>query len=70
MVIAPDGNLDRLEAAVAEWPPLLEGLMLEFELCYLKLEYGGSCDPRARAIRAIASTRTMNNTARRNSHGD
>jgi hypothetical protein len=39
-----DGNLDSLETAVAQSPPPLEGLLLEFELCYLKLEYGGTCD--------------------------
>ena len=39
-----DGNLDTLQAAVAQSPPPLEGLLLEFELCYLKLEYGGACD--------------------------
>jgi hypothetical protein len=39
-----NGNLDRLEAAVAQSPPRLEAILLEFELCYLKLEYGGTCD--------------------------
>ena len=39
-----NGNLDRLEASVAQSPPPLEALLLEFELCDLKLEYGGSCE--------------------------
>ena len=39
-----DGNLDHLETAVAQSPPPLETLLLEFELCQLKLEYGGTCD--------------------------
>jgi hypothetical protein len=39
-----NGNLDRLETAVAQSPPPLETLLLEFELCYLKLEYGSTCN--------------------------
>ncbi len=39
-----DGNLDSLQAAVAQSPASLEALFLEFELCYLKIEYGGKCD--------------------------
>jgi tetratricopeptide (TPR) repeat protein len=39
-----NGNLDSLETAVAQSPPPFQGLLLEFELCYLKLEYGSKCD--------------------------
>ena len=41
---ALDGNLDSLETAVSQSPPPFEALLLEFELCYLKLEYGGKCE--------------------------
>jgi hypothetical protein len=40
-----DGNLDTLETAISHSPPPFEALLLEFELCYLSLEYGGKCDP-------------------------
>jgi hypothetical protein len=39
-----DGNLDSVETAVSQSPPPFEALLLDFELCYLKLEYGGKCD--------------------------
>ena len=53
-----DGNLDSLQAAVAQSPPPLESLLLEFELCDLELEYGGTCDhsklPQASSVARIS----------------
>ena len=45
-----NGNLDTLETTIGHAAPL-EALLLEFELCDLKLEYGGACD-RAKLARA------------------
>lgn len=38
-----NGNLDSLQTAVAQAQPSPQALLLEFELCYLRLDYGGSC---------------------------
>lgn len=39
-----NGNLDSLQAALAQSPPFPEGLLLGIELCDLELEYGGKCE--------------------------
>jgi hypothetical protein len=47
-----NGNLDQLEAAVAQSPPPLEALLLEFELCFLKIQYEATCD-QSKLVRTI-----------------
>lgn len=39
-----NGNLDRLADATGKTSSSLEAFVLQFELCYLTIEYGGSCD--------------------------